>query len=258
MAQPKDFAPVKLICGVIYKEDALYRRGQAAARGGVGERSTSESPAFPFDLTGYYEDEMGGGLSRRFMSFESLVPPESLPAAKLRAIELEEAIIRQERGATGRPVNIDPGYLTAAAFVMATAKDFAHRIPLGRRHLRPSRVPVHPDGRQDARLDLSRPQARARPRRTSGRSEDDLPEPAPRTPGLTPGLSLRGGRRLMARSFLTISGSSRRTTAMSSSVLARPSDIRIEDRAISGRRPMARRTCETSSDSSLQADPVET
>jgi hypothetical protein len=24
MAQPKDFAPVKLICGVIYKEDELY------------------------------------------------------------------------------------------------------------------------------------------------------------------------------------------------------------------------------------------
>jgi hypothetical protein len=29
-------------------------------------------------------------------------------------------------------VNIDPGYLTASAVVMATAKDFAHRIPLGK------------------------------------------------------------------------------------------------------------------------------
>ncbi|MCK7480408.1 MAG: DUF4416 family protein [Candidatus Moduliflexus flocculans] len=44
---------------------------------------------------------------------------------------------------TGRPVNIDPGYLTASALIMATAKDFAHRVPLGRGHLRPPRVPVH-------------------------------------------------------------------------------------------------------------------
>jgi hypothetical protein len=130
MAQPREFSPVKLICGVIYKEDALYaevRRRLEAEWGKID----SESPAFPFDLTGYYEDEMGGGLVRRFVSFETLVPPESLPAEKLWAIELE-SIIRQERGLTGRPVNIDPGYLTASAVIMATAKDFAHRIPLGR------------------------------------------------------------------------------------------------------------------------------
>jgi len=41
-----------------------------------------------------------------------------------------EGSLRRERGTAGRPVNIDPGYLTASALVMATAKDFAHRIPL--------------------------------------------------------------------------------------------------------------------------------
>jgi hypothetical protein len=131
MAYPKDFAPVKLICGVIYRDQdpevyAETRRRLEAEWG----RVDSESRPYPFDLTGYYEDEMGGGLVRRFTSFESLVPPESLPVAKLWAIELE-SIIRQERGVTGRPGKIDPGYLTASAVVMATAKDFAHRIPLG-------------------------------------------------------------------------------------------------------------------------------
>jgi len=130
MAYPKEFAPVKLICGVIYKEEGLYaevRRRLEAAWG----RADTESPAYPFDLTGYYEDEMGGGLLRRFLSFETLVAPESLPEAKLRAIELE-SLLREERGVAGRPVNIDPGHLSASAVVMATAKDFAHRIPLGR------------------------------------------------------------------------------------------------------------------------------
>lgn len=130
MAQPREFAPVKLICGVIHKEAALYDEVRKRLEAEWG-RADSESGAFPFDLTGYYEDEMGGGLARRFLSFEALVPPQSLPEAKLWAIELE-AMVREERGVTGRPANIDPGYLTASAVVMATAKDFAHRVPLAR------------------------------------------------------------------------------------------------------------------------------
>ncbi len=129
MAQPKEFAPVKLICGVIYKEDALYDEVRRRLEAEWG-RVDSESAPFPFDLTDYYEAEMGPGLVRRFMSFETLIAPESLPEKKLRAIEIEESL-RREHGAPGRPVNIDPGYLTASALVMATAKDFAHRVPLG-------------------------------------------------------------------------------------------------------------------------------
>jgi hypothetical protein len=130
MAQPKTFAPVKLVCGVIFGEEALYedvKRRLVTEWGPVD----MESPAFAFDLTDYYEPEMGPNLKRRFMSFSGLVAPEILPQAKLRTIELEEAV-RRETGATGRPVNVDPGYLTASALVMATAKDFSHRIPLGR------------------------------------------------------------------------------------------------------------------------------
>jgi hypothetical protein len=130
MAQPKAFAPVKLVCGVISSDDALYeevRRRLIAEWGSVD----SESPAFAFDLTDYYRSEMGPELKRKFMSFSELVAPEILPQAKLRTIDLEEAV-RRETGAPGRPANIDPGYLTASALVMATAKDFSHRIPLGR------------------------------------------------------------------------------------------------------------------------------
>ena len=130
MAQPKDFAPVKIVCGVIHKEEAWYAKVRDILSGEWG-RVDLESPAFPFDLTEYYEAEMGPRLVRRFMSFVRLVPPESLPDLKRRTIELEEAL-RREAGAAGRPANIDPGYLTASALVMATAKEFSHRVPLGR------------------------------------------------------------------------------------------------------------------------------
>jgi hypothetical protein len=130
MAQPKEFAPVKLVCGVIYKDEALYgevRRRLEAEWGSVD----LESPAFAFDLTDYYEAEMGPGLVRRFMSFAKAVGPETLAEAKVMTIGLEEEI-RGKSGRAGRSVNIDPGYLTASALIMATAKDFSHRVPLGR------------------------------------------------------------------------------------------------------------------------------
>jgi hypothetical protein len=130
MAQPKAFAPVKPVCGVIYKEEALYEEVRRRLIGEWGPVDV-ESSAFAFDLTDYYEPEIGPDLKRRFMSFSGLVPPEFLPQAKLWTIDVEEAF-RLETGAAGRPVNIDPGYLTASALVMATAKDFSHRVPLGR------------------------------------------------------------------------------------------------------------------------------
>src|SRR5512141_1006768 len=130
MAKPKEFAPVKLICGVIYKEEGLYEEVRRRLEAEWG-RVDGESAPFPFDLTDYYEPEMGAGLVRRFLSFERHMAPESLPEKKIKAIVIEESF-RRERGTAGRPVNIDPGYLTASALIMATAKDFAHRIPLGR------------------------------------------------------------------------------------------------------------------------------
>jgi hypothetical protein len=130
MAQPREFAPVKLICGVIYKEDALYAKARDILANEWG-RVDLESPAFAFDLTDYYEADMGPGLVRKFMSFKALASPETLPDKKIRAIAVEE-VLRLESGRAGRPVNIDPGYVTASALVMATAKDFSHRIPLGR------------------------------------------------------------------------------------------------------------------------------
>ena len=130
MAQPEAFVPVKLVCGVITGDAALYDRVKELLIEAHGPTDL-ESQAFAFDLTDYYEKEMGPGLSRRFMSFGRLIEPERLPDIKLETNGLEERV-RAESGRARRAVNIDPGYLTASALVMATAKDFAHRVPLAR------------------------------------------------------------------------------------------------------------------------------
>jgi len=128
MAQPKSFALVKLICGVIFGDVSLYDRAKILLVDRHGPADL-ESPVFDFDLTDYYEQDMGPGLKRRFMSFERLAPPEKLAEIKIETNGLEDSL-REEAGAALRAVNIDPGYLTASALVMATAKDFSHRIPL--------------------------------------------------------------------------------------------------------------------------------
>jgi len=127
MARPKPFAPVKLICGVIHAEDGFYDEARARLAALFGDVDL-ESPALPFDLTDYYNGEMGPGQRRRFMSFTRLVDPQDLPRIKLLTNDLERTIGAPAPGR--RAVNLDPGYLTSSALVMATAKDFSHRIPL--------------------------------------------------------------------------------------------------------------------------------
>jgi hypothetical protein len=129
MAEPSPFAPVKLVCGIIASGDDFFRRSEEALQTLYGPVDL-RSPVRAFDLTDYYESRMGGGLGRMFLSFSELIAPESLAEIKLRTNALEEEM-RRASSFDRRVVNIDPGYITRAALIMATTKDFAHRVPLG-------------------------------------------------------------------------------------------------------------------------------
>ena len=146
MAEIRSFPPVKLMCGIIAARDEHFIRAEERLSGLYGPVD-SRSARFPFALTDYYEAEMGPGLKRGFLGFSRLIDPSGLAAIKIRTNGLEKEIAaefgtdrqpgclgrlgRQERpGRRSRIVNLDPGYLTAAALIMATAKDFSHRIPL--------------------------------------------------------------------------------------------------------------------------------
>ncbi len=128
MALPKPFSPVKLVCGIIFGDESLYGRAKSLLVEAFGPTDLESLP-FDFDFTDYYEKDMGRGLKRRFMSFAKLTGPEKLAAIKIETNGFEERL-RGEAGTGLRAVNLDPGYLTASALVMATAKDFSHRIPL--------------------------------------------------------------------------------------------------------------------------------
>lgn len=128
MGVPGKFEQVKLIIGIIYREENFLERAVSELKSTFGKIDL-ESPIFRFDVTEYYNREMGEGLKRKFFSFEDLINPEELPAVKIKTNEIEENL-KKEVGTPGRVVNIDPGILTSTSLIMATTKNYSHRIPL--------------------------------------------------------------------------------------------------------------------------------
>jgi hypothetical protein len=128
LVEPKPFSPVKLICGIIASEEKFFKRAEERLVELYGSLDLA-SQIFEFDFTDYYDKQMGQNLKRKFVSFDDLICPESLGEIKIRTNALEKEI-KEELKAGKRIVNLDPGFLTASALIMATAKDFAHRIPL--------------------------------------------------------------------------------------------------------------------------------
>lgn len=87
-----------------------------------------KSEIFDFNYTDYYQKEMGRGLKKIFISFEKLIEPELLPDIKILTNQIESHHLKDNK----RQVNIDPGYLTHAKLVLASTKDFTHRIYIGK------------------------------------------------------------------------------------------------------------------------------
>lgn len=92
------------------------------------------SEILPFTYTAYYADELGPNPIRIFYAFGGAFDPAELAARKIRSNELEEALRSQANLLLGsdwpRPINLDPGYLAPGKIVLASAKDFYHRIYL--------------------------------------------------------------------------------------------------------------------------------
>lgn len=123
-AKPK-VKPVKLICAVLYSDsvDLDSVNKELESRFGTVDL---KSPVFDFDLSDYYENEMGKSLKKRFYSFEKLVMPDELAGIKNTTVKIESKYSSNNK----RSVNLDPGYLEESKLVLASTKNFSHRIYL--------------------------------------------------------------------------------------------------------------------------------
>jgi len=125
MGKVKKSPPVKLIVGFIFSDQSILKKAKVYLVRKYGKIDFT-SQVLSFALTDYYEEEFGKSLNREFIAFKKLIDPASLAKVKIFTNKLEEKL---SLGAK-RLINIDPGYLDLAKLVLATTKDFRHRIYL--------------------------------------------------------------------------------------------------------------------------------
>lgn len=122
--------PVKLFVGMLSSDPALFEtcgRELSAEYGPVD----LESSVWRWDFSDYYRQEMGPDLRRKFLFFERLLDPALLASVKRFTNDLEERYSVPSETDVRRRINLDPGYVTEAKVILATTKDYAHRIYLG-------------------------------------------------------------------------------------------------------------------------------
>jgi hypothetical protein len=91
-------------------------------------RAYYQSPLLPWNYSSYYNTELGAPLLRNFIFFEPIIDTESLVEAKLSVLEVEKKLTVDGK----RRINLDPGYMSLAKVVLASRKNYSHRIYLGK------------------------------------------------------------------------------------------------------------------------------
>ena len=118
--------PVLLIVATTAAPEVTSEAVAAAVEQALGPIAEA-SEEFDFSaFTSFYEREMGRGLRKWLWVFREPIARETLPDTKLATNEIERTWCREGR----RRANIDPGYLTPLALVLATTKPAHHRIYL--------------------------------------------------------------------------------------------------------------------------------
>lgn len=127
MSTPKKPDAAKLVISVFMNDKLLFDELLPMLEKAFGP-TEKISDWFDFDYTDYYEGEMGTPLFRRMLSFGALIGQDDLARIKETTNSMEKnwAVNGQ------RNLNLDPGYLLLSRFVLATGKDFSHRIYIGR------------------------------------------------------------------------------------------------------------------------------
>ncbi|MFQ5561221.1 MAG: DUF4416 family protein [Nitrospinota bacterium] len=117
----------KIFAGILFKEESVRNDAFTLLEKKVGKIISSTVPE-PFTWTSYYKKEMGAPLLRQFVLFSKIFLVSRLPSIKLSTNAVEALFFHP--GSQNRQINIDPGYLTLDKAVLATTKNFSHRVHL--------------------------------------------------------------------------------------------------------------------------------
>ena len=123
---------MKLITGILACDERALSAAKTRLESALGEIDLV-SDIWPFDQTGYYTAEIGPRIIRQFVSFTQLIDPGELADIKHQTNALERELAKSLNLAFPRPVNLDPGIIEPSKLVLATTKNYSHRIYIGKR-----------------------------------------------------------------------------------------------------------------------------
>ena len=126
MSEPRPPQPAKLVVSVLLADKRFLPEVVGALVSDFGAVDL-QSGWMDFAYTDYYYAEMGRPLFRRMLVFRNLIAQQHLGRIKRATNTVEQALVQDGR----RRVNIDPGYLLLERFVLATGKNYSHRIYIG-------------------------------------------------------------------------------------------------------------------------------
>ena len=118
----------KLFCALMCGKDRATEEVIKALTDEFG-KIESASDIFDFNYTDYYTVEFGNNLQKSLIVFEETVEQEALADIKNKTNSVEQSHCSEEGG---RIFNIDPGLILPSRLVLASTKDFSHRIYIGK------------------------------------------------------------------------------------------------------------------------------
>ncbi len=124
--------PVKLIIGILASNEKMLTAAVEMIKAKFG-KCDLESPTWPFTHTKYYEKETVTEILKKFITVEKLTAPDKIAEIKLKTNKMEVKLAKMANTGLSRPVNLDPGYIEPSKLVLASTKNFAHRIYIGKK-----------------------------------------------------------------------------------------------------------------------------
>jgi len=123
--------PVELIIGILAADQICLTAALKVLQAEFGLFDL-ESDVWPFNQTEYYKQQAGENILRQFVTVEKLIDPGDLAEVKHITNKIEQDLLQKLALSLPRPVNLDPGILEPSKLVLASTKNFSHRIYIGK------------------------------------------------------------------------------------------------------------------------------
>ena len=123
---------VKLIIGILAADSDSLDMARETIAERFGELDFI-SEIWPFTWTDYYKAQSGEEILRQFVSIKRTISPVRLPKIKHKTNRIEKELAEKLNLALPRPINLDPGIIEPSKLVLASTKNFSHRIYIGKK-----------------------------------------------------------------------------------------------------------------------------